>query len=143
MQKINRELGITIVVVTHQMEVVKQICDRVAFLSNGAVLSEGRPEELFIHPAEPEIKSFLRDGSELLPSTGVNIQLFFMSEEAGEPVITQMARELGKDFGICWAKLEDFRDKVYGSLVINVEAEDADNVCAFLDTKNIPWEVLG
>ena len=57
LQKINRELGITIVVVTHQMEVVKQICQRVAFLSNGYVLAEGKPEELFVRPQEGEIKT--------------------------------------------------------------------------------------
>lgn len=143
LQKINRELGITVVVVTHQMEVVKQICSRVAFLYNGSVLSEGRPEELFIRPKEPEIQAFLRDRSELLPTTGVNIQIFFVGEEGSEqPVVTQMARELGRDFSICWAKLEDFRDKVFGSLVLNIEEADQEQVCNFLTAKNITWEVL-
>ncbi|MBR1813223.1 MAG: methionine ABC transporter ATP-binding protein [Lachnospiraceae bacterium] len=142
LQKINREMGITVIVVTHQMEVVKQICGKVAFLSDGRVLSEGKPEELFIKPSVPEIKSFLRDGSELLPETGVNIQLFFFGPGAEQPIVTQMARELGKDFSISWAKLEDFRENVYGSLVLNVQPEDAESVCAFLDRKRIYWEVL-
>ena len=142
LQKINEEMGITVIVVTHQMEVVKQICCRVAFLSNGRVLSEGKPEEMFIHPEYPEIKSFLREGSELLPKTGVNIQLFFTGEGSEDPVVTQMARELNKDFSICWAKLEDFRDKVYGSLVLNVEEEDRDRVLEFLTRTKVQWEVL-
>ena len=142
LQKINREMGITIIIVTHQMEVVKQICGRVAFLYNGSVLAEGRPEEMFIRPGRPEIKSFLRDGSGLLPKAGVNIQLFFMGEGSGEPVVTQMARALGRDFSICWAKLEDFRDQVYGSLVLNVEEADRERVCNFLASKNAVWEVL-
>ena len=54
-------MGITIVVVTHQMEVVKQICQRVAFLSNGKVLAVGRPEQLFIWPRQLEIRDFLRE----------------------------------------------------------------------------------
>ena len=124
------------------MEVVKQICGRVAFLYNGSVLAEGRPEEMFIRPGRPEIKSFLRDGSGLLPKAGVNIQLFFMGEGSGEPVVTQMARALGRDFSICWAKLEDFRDQVYGSLVLNVEEADRERVCNFLASKNAVWEVL-
>ncbi len=142
LQKINREMGLTIVVVTHQMEVVKQICGRVAFLHNGSVLSEGRPEELFIRPSKPEIKSFLRDKSELLPKTGVNIQIFFFGEGSSEPIVTQMARELGRDFSICWAKLEDFRENVYGSLVLNIDEADREQVCGFLEAKKMPWEVL-
>ncbi len=142
LQKINRAMGITIVVVTHQMEVVKQICSRVAFLYHGSVLAEGPPEEMFIKPAQKEIQSFLRDKSERLPKTGVNIQVFFVGESSKEPVITQMARELGKDFSICWAKLEDFRENVYGSLVLNVDEMDRETVCRFLTAKNVTWEVL-
>lgn len=142
LQRINREMGITIVVVTHQMEVVKQICQRVAFLSDGRVLEEGKPEDLFVRPARAEIKSFLHDSSELLPQSGVNIQLFFAGEGSDAPIVTQMARELGQDFSICWAKLEDFRENVYGSLVLNVREDDRDSVCKFLDKKGVQWEVV-
>lgn len=142
LQRINRELGITVIVVTHQMEVVKQICGRVAFLSDGRVLAQGKPEELFVRPEKPEIRSFLREGSGLLPKTGVNVQLFFFEEGSEEPVVTQMAKELNSDFSICWAKLEDFRDHVYGSLVLNIKEADRERVCAFLDGKNVRWEVL-
>ncbi len=142
LQRINREFGITIVVVTHQMEVVKQICQRVAFLSDGRVLAEGKPEELFIKPSRTEIKSFLRDKSELLPKSGVNIQLFFFGEGSDDPVVTQMARELEQDFSICWAKLEDFRENVYGSLVLNIQESDKERVCEFLNKKGVHWEVL-
>ena len=142
LQKINRELGITVIIVTHQMEVVKQICQRVAFLSDGGVLAEGKPEDLFVKPERTEIKTFLREESELLPTEGVNIQLFFSGEGSEEPVVTQMARSLDIDFSICWAKLEDFRENVYGSLVINVKETDKDRVCSFLDDKNVAWEVV-
>ena len=142
LQKITHELGITIVIVTHQMEVVKQVCGRVAFLSGGYVLSEGKPEHLFVHPSEKEIKTFLRDQSGLLPKHGVNVQLFFFGEGSEEPVVTQMARTLGIDPSICWAKLEDFRENVYGSLVINVQEADLERVGAFLDEKKVVWEVL-
>ncbi|MBR1686073.1 MAG: methionine ABC transporter ATP-binding protein [Clostridia bacterium] len=142
LQKINRELGITIVVVTHQMEVVKQICNRIAFLSNGKVLSEGKPEELFVMPTQEEIRQFLRDGSSLLPKSGVNVQLYFFDETSEEPIVTEMARRLGKNFNIVWAKLEDFRENVYGSLVLNIQEADVQEVGAFLDQNHIHWEVL-
>ncbi len=140
LQEINRKLGITIIVVTHQMEVVKQICERVSFLKGGQVLAEGRPEELFVKPIK-EVKAFLQEESALLPETGVNIQMFF-TDQSSDPVITMMARELDTNFSICWAKLEDFRSSVYGSLVINVKEEDKEKVLAYLDRTGVSWEVL-
>ncbi len=142
LQKINKEMGITIVVVTHQMEVVKQICQRVAFLSNGKVLAVGKPEQLFIWPKEHEIRDFLREESDKLPTTGVNLKLFFFGEGNQRPIVTQMSQELHTDFNICWAKLEDFREDVYGSLVLNMKEEDLEKACAFLDSKNVTWEVV-
>lgn len=141
LQQVHDELGITIVVVTHQMEVVKEICERVAFLKHGVVLAEGKPEELFVDPS-PDIKKFLGEEGETLPKTGVNIQLFFMDETSDEPIITEMARELNIDFSICWGKLEEFRKNVYGSLVINIKDENKYEVLKYLDGKKVKWEVL-
>jgi D-methionine transport system ATP-binding protein len=140
LQKVHDELGITIVVVTHQMEVVKQLCERVAFLKHGVVLAEGKPEELFVHPSD-DIKKFLGEEGTALPEEGVNIQLFF-TEDSNEPVVSEMARDLDVDFSICWAKLEDFRTNVYGSLIINIENKDKFKVLEYLDAKNVKWEVL-
>ena len=140
LQQINEKMGITILVVTHQMEVVKQICQRVSFLKGGKVLAEGKPEDLFIHPIR-EVKEFLQEESGLLPTKGTNIQLFF-TDKSSDPVITMMARELNIDFSICWGKLEDFRSNVYGSLVINVNDEDTKKVCDYLDMEKVNWEVL-
>ena len=141
LQKINKSMGITIIVVTHQMEVVKQICERVSFLKDGKALSEGRPEELFVKPIK-EVKQFLQEESGHLPDDGVNIQLFFTDESSDEPVITMMARKLNIDFSICWGKLEDFRSNVFGSLVINIKVEDQKKVTDYLDERKVLWEVL-
>ncbi|SFU54635.1 methionine ABC transporter ATP-binding protein [Butyrivibrio sp. INlla21] len=142
LQKINKEMGITIIIVTHQMEVVKQVCQKVAFLSNGKVLAVGKPEQLFVWPKEREIREFLREESDKLPSTGVNLKLFFYGEGNQRPIVTEMSRELQTNFNICWAKLEDFREDVYGSLVLNMDEKDLEKACAFLDSKDVTWEVI-
>ena len=142
LQKINKEMGITIIIVTHQMEVVKQICQKVAFLSGGKVLAVGKPEQLFVWPKEREIREFLREESDKLPTTGINLKLFFFGEGNQRPIVTEMSRELKTNFNICWAKLEDFREDVYGSLVLNMEEKDLEKACAFLDSKNVTWEVI-
>ena len=127
LKQINEELGITIVVVTHQMEVVKQICQRVAFLKHGVVLAEGKPEELFVKPTE-DVKKFLGEEGQVLQKAGVNVQLFFTDDSSDEPVITEMARELGIDFSICWAKLGELRESVFGSLILNIQEKDKERV---------------
>ena len=142
LQKINKEMGITIIIVTHQMEVVKQICQKVAFLSSGKMLAVGKPEQLFVWQKEVEIRDFLREESDKLPEVGVNLKLFFFGEGNQRPIVTQMSQELHTDFNICWAKLEDFREDVYGSLVLNMDEKDLERACAFLDSKKVTWEII-
>ena len=139
--KINSELGITIVVVTHQMEVVKQICSRVAFIKDGNIVAEGKPEELFILP-NPSIRDFLGGTPDVLPSTGHNVQLFFADENSGLPIITRLARSLDLDLSIVWGKIENFRNVAMGSLVINVEDKDLKAVENFLNNNNVKWEIM-
>jgi len=142
LSKINRELGITIVIVTHQMEVIKEICERVTLLDGGIVKAEGRAEDLFLKPGK-SLKKFLgEEEDELLPEDGVNIKLFFPSNSSENALITKMARELEIDFSIVWGKLEKFRDEVLGGLVINIKEQDKDKVMKYLESKDILLEVI-
>ena len=130
--KIRDELGITIVVVTHQMEVVKQICERVSFLKDSRLIQEGRPEELFVMPNE-DIMEFLGRTDENLPDSGRNIRVFFTENAEKVMLITNMARDLNVNFSICRADMTDFRGRIMGSLVLNVDDNDADRVLKYLD----------
>lgn len=142
LSKINKELGLTIVVVTHQMEVVKEVCERVALLEGGKLKAEGNSEELFLKP-EVSLKKFLgEDEEELLPSTGVNIRIYFPSTSSENALITKMARDLNVDFSIVFGKLEKFRENVLGNLVININEKDKDKVLNYLKDKNVISEVL-
>lgn len=142
LSKINKELGITIVMVTHQMEVIKEVCERVALLDGGVVKAEGKAEDLFLKPGK-SLKKFLgEEDDEILPNEGVNIKLFFPSDSSENALITKMARELEVDFSIVWGKLEKFRSEVLGGLVININEEDKDKVIKYLETKDILLEVI-
>lgn len=142
LSKINKELGITIVMVTHQMEVIKEICEKVALLDGGEIKAEGRAEDLFLKPGK-SLKKFLgEEDDELLPDEGVNIKLFFPSDSSENALITKMARELKIDFSIVWGKLERFRSEVLGGLVINIKEEDKDKVIEYLENRNILLEVI-
>ncbi|GAE01600.1 methionine ABC transporter ATP-binding protein [Clostridium botulinum B str. Osaka05] len=139
LKDINEKLGITIVIVTHQMEVIKEICERVAIMDKGKIKSLGFSEELFLSP-DKHLKKLLGE-NEVLPKDGVNIKIFFTKELSNESIITTMARELDIDISIVWGKLEKFRENVLGNLVINVSKENKEKICDYLSLKSIVWEV--
>ena len=142
LNKINKELGITIVVVTHQMEVVKEICEKVALLEDGILVAKGAVEEVFLKPGI-SIKKFLgEEENDTLPRSGVNIRILFPSKCSESAIITKMARELAIDFSIVGGKLEKFREDVLGSLVINIDESQKDTVLSYLQDKDIILEVL-
>jgi D-methionine transport system ATP-binding protein len=142
LSKINKELGITIVIVTHQMEVIKEICEKVALLDGGEIKAEGKAEDLFLKPGK-SLKKFLgEEDDELLPEEGVNIKLFFPSDSSENALITRMARDLEIDFSIVWGKLEKFRSEILGGLVINIKEKDKDKVIKYLENKDILLEVI-
>ena len=142
LSKINKELGITIVIVTHQMEVVKEVCEKVALVEGGILKAEGDSEELFLRPGV-SLKKFLgEEEDDVLPENGINIKLFFPSTSSENALITKMARDLNVDFSIVWGKLEKFREDILGNLVININEEDKDKVIAYLEEKGVILEVL-
>lgn len=128
--------------VTHQMEVIKEVCEKVALLDGGKIKAEGRSEDLFLQPGK-SLKKFLGEEDEgILPEEGVNIKIFFPSDSSENALITKMARELEIDFSIVWGKLEKFRSEVLGGLVININEEDKDKVIKYLENKDILLEVI-
>ena len=139
LEKINKELEISVVIVTHEMEVVKSIAKRAILLEGGKIIGSGSIEELFLKPDE-KMKEFLGE-VEILPNTGTNIRLFFPKEVAQNSVITHMARSLNIDFNIVWGKLEKLNDNVLGSLVINIDEKDKENVLNYIKQSGVLWEV--
>ena len=139
LEKINKELDISVVIVTHEMEVVKSIAKRAILLEGGKIIGSGSIEELFLKPDE-KMKEFLGE-VEILPSTGTNIRLFFPKEVAQNSVITHMARSLNIDFNIVWGKIEKLNDNVLGSLVINIDEKDKENVLNYIKQSGVLWEV--
>ncbi|OAA86876.1 methionine ABC transporter ATP-binding protein [Clostridium ljungdahlii] len=139
LRKINNEFKITIVVVTHQMEVIKEICSKIAIIDEGEIKTSGNVEEIFLKPGK-NLKKLLGNDS-LLPDEGINIRIFFPKEISQDNLITSMAIDLNIKFSIVWGKLERFRSDVLGSLVINVNDKDKEGICNYLSSKNVNWEV--
>ncbi|MEG0306322.1 MAG: methionine ABC transporter ATP-binding protein [Clostridium sp.] len=141
LSKINKEMKITIVMVTHQMEVVKEICEKVVLVEDGEIKAEGYVEELFLRPGY-SLRKFLGEEEEIVFQDGVNVKIYFPASQSENSVITNMARGLDVDFSIVWGKLEKFRENILGSLVIRIDDESKDNVLEYLDKNEFQWEVL-
>ena len=140
LKDINKDLGITIVIVTHQMEVIKEVCNKVALIEHGEVLYSGDSQDLFLKPNK-DLKEFLGDDSDVTLD-GVNIKIFFPSSISKSSIITSMARELDVDFSIIGGKLEKFRDEILGTLIINFDDIHKESIETYLNNKNIDWEVV-
>ena len=139
LKQINQTLNISVVLVTHEMEVVKSIARRAVLLESGKIIGSGTIEELFLKPDE-KMKEFL-GVNEILPSEGVNIRLFFPKEVAQNSVITHMARTLNIDFNIVWGKLEKLNEIGLGSLVISVDPKEEARVTEYIKQSGVLWEV--
>ncbi|RXJ82361.1 methionine ABC transporter ATP-binding protein [Arcobacter sp. F2176] len=140
LKEINDKLNITIVLVTHEMEVVKQIAQRALLLEHGNIIGFDDTEELFLKPDE-QMKHFLGE-TEVVPNEGVNIKIYFPKDNVFQSFITKMARELDMDFDIVWGKLEEINTHIVGNMVINIKDEQKDSVINYLKEHDIIWEVL-
>ena len=116
LEDINKKLGITIIMVTHQMEVIKQICTRVAIMEGGKVLEIDDTEEVFLHNSNG-LRKLIGEENIVLPK-GTNIKILFPKDISNDCIITNMARSLDLDFSIVFGKLEKFRNDILGSLII-------------------------
>jgi D-methionine transport system ATP-binding protein len=140
LREINSRLGLTIVIITHQMDVIKDICSKVALIDGGRITSSGIVEDMFLRPDE-SLKKLLGD-EEVLPQEGINIKIYFPKEISQKSLITKMARELDTDFSISYGRLENFSGSVLGNLIINVDEKDREPVLAYLNKKSVYCEVI-
>ena len=140
LKQINEKLNITIILVTHEMEVVKQIAQKALLLEHGNIIGFDDTEELFLKP-DIKMKEFLGE-TEIVPKVGTNIKIYFPKDNAFQSFITKMARELDMDFNIVWGKLEEINSHIVGNMVINIEEKDKEKVTSYIKEHNIIWEVL-
>ncbi|MCI9130239.1 MAG: ATP-binding cassette domain-containing protein [Eggerthellaceae bacterium] len=127
LKRLNRDLGVTVVVITHEMRVVEQICDRVAVMSEGEVKEEGTVFDVFLQPKSETAKRLIEpsqgEAAGELPE-GV-IRLAFTGEESGAPVISDMTVKCNVMVSILAANTERIGDKTLGQMLIQLP-DDAD-----------------
>ena len=122
---INRKLGITVIVITHQMSVVQEICNRVAILEHGEVVEEGDVSEVFSNPKAHATKNLiypeLSDGAAVLSEGGQKIRIIYNGAVASrEPMIAKMAVDCGILGSILGASTRSVGDLAYGYILLEI-----------------------
>ena len=159
LKEVNARLGLTIVIITHQMEVIKEICDRVAVMQNGGVVEEGNIVDVFSDPQAPITKDFIEAAdnfeafSELIKIngaiTGISPEqpiwlLTYRGVVAGEPLMSELYRLFQVKANIIYGNIDYFKECIVGKLGVAIEGEDAQIKAAkdFLIKKQVRVEVL-
>jgi len=145
LDQLNRELGLTIVLITHQMEVVRRVCDRVAVLKDGRVVEEGATADVFLHPKHPATQAMLAEGEEafdasLAPVGGRLAKLTFRGGSTYEPELSRVARSVGVDYSILSGRISRIRGEPYGQLVVAFTGGDAEAAVAQLSARGVVVE---
>ena len=132
--RINRELGITIVLITHEMDVIRRVCDRVAVLDAGVVVETGAVSDVFLHPQHATTRRFVSEyehsdeealHADLAAAGGRVVRLTFVGADTYQPLLGRIARETGVDYNILSGRIDRIRDTPYGQLTIALTGGDA------------------
>lgn len=156
---INRELGLTILLITHEMAVIRAIAQRVAVLDAGRIVEQGDVFDLFTRPQHETTRSFLaaESGRELpafvasqirpepVPGGQVVVRIVFRGPFATHPVLSQLARELGIDVNILGGAVDSIAGRPFGTLIVGLpnNGSSLDKALAFLKARDLDTEVLG
>lgn len=142
--RLNRELGLTIVLITHEMEVIRRVCHRVAVLDAGAVVESGEVAEVFLHPQHPVTRALVADAAGLVVAqaqgTGPTLRLTFRGAATYEPILGRIARDTGVDYSILAGRIDRIRDEPYGQLLVSLVGGDVAQARARLTAAGVRVE---
>ena len=128
LQKINRERGITVIIITHQMSVIEQICHRVAILDHGVVAEIGDVEEVFRNPKSVAGRNLVSPDTTNLPLstwTGHVARIAFNGNASADPIIASVALDLGMKVSILGAATRNVDGKAFGTMLVSLPDDEA------------------
>src|SRR5918993_2648359 len=153
--RINRELGLTILLITHEMAVIRAIAATVAVIDGGRIVESGEVFEVFTRPRHAVTRSFLSDGAALPPHLATRlaaepvaggravVRITFRGPHATDPVLARLARDLSVETTILAGTVDEIAGRPFGTLVVGVPEEALKTALAFLGHYGLDTEVLG
>ncbi|CAD2073773.1 methionine import ATP-binding protein MetN [Phocicoccus schoeneichii] len=151
LKEINQTYGITILLITHEMSVVREICDRVAIMEKGRVIEEGTVFDIFSNPKTDTGKSFVNTVMhnevpefvlKLLhesPEERHIYRLNFVDDSAGEPVLSQVSKKFDVETSVLFGNITQLQDIPFGNLIVEFigQGREVASVLSYLDSRNI------
>lgn len=139
LQTINRTLGVTVVVITHEMAVVDRICHRVAVIDNSRIVEMGAVDAIFANPRSAIARELILPHVKVAATVrgGAHVRLAFNGESTYKPLVSALILETGVPVSILFADTRDIGGKTYGQILLELPGEDrlAQRVTAWLDAK--------
>ncbi|MDY7550457.1 methionine ABC transporter ATP-binding protein [Pseudomonas veronii] len=149
--EINRELKLTIVLITHEMDVIRRVCDQVAVMDAGVIVEQGSVADVFLHPKHPTTKRFVQEADQVDESEqrddfahvpGRIVRLTFQGEATYAPLLGNIARETGVDYSILAGRIDRIKDIPYGQLTLAITGGDMEAAIARFTAADVHMEVL-
>lgn len=149
--EINRELKLTIVLITHEMDVIRRVCDRVAVMDAGQIVEHGPVAEVFLHPQHATTKRFVQEDEQIDENDqrddfahvpGRIVRLTFQGDSTYAPLLGTVARETGVDYSILAGRIDRIKDVPYGQLTLALIGGDMDAAFARFTAADVHMEVL-
>ena len=147
LKEINEKMNITIVMITHQMSVVEDICQKVAIIDNGHLVETGAVSDVFTRPTTEVARRLVYQGGDVVSELNTDrcIRIVFDGGSSYEPVIANMVLECRVPVNIIFANTKDINGQAYGQIVLQLPDDDAQvqKVLYYLRSKNLTVEEVG
>jgi D-methionine transport system ATP-binding protein len=149
LRDLNKNLGLTIILITHEMDVVRKICHKVAVMSKGQIIEMGSTVEIFSNPKQALTKELVQKSPhedlqalKEKEKDSIFITLHFKGDRTGSPLISWMIQELKIEVNIVGGWMDRIEGVLVGSLTIAIKGAMSPSVFAFLDRHDMQYEVL-
>lgn len=159
LRDLNKRLGITIILITHDMAIVREICDEVCVIDDGKIVEKNNITNILLHPKNAVTKSLIRNLinkdlphhlQEVLIKNPTNecsalVRLFFSSETSGDPIIAFLVKKYDIPINILIGTLDHIRETAFGSLIVSIPAKKTklNEIIEDLDHRGVSAEVIG
>ncbi len=147
LRSINQSLGVTIVIITHEMKVIDQICDRVAVIDQSRIAEMGRVSEVFTSPRSAIARELIlpQDRAAIDTTGGKKLRLIFDGNYSREPVISRMTLDCQAPVNIIFADTKEYDGTIYGHMIIELPKEEhqAEKIITWLKNSPVKWKEEG
>ncbi len=144
LRSINKNLGVTIIVITHEMKVIDQICDRVAVIDQSRIAEEGRVSDVFTNPQSEIARELIlpQDRAALDTTGGKKLRLIFDGMHTQEPFISRMTLDCQAPVNIIFADTKEFEGTIYGHMIVELPSDEnqAAKIVTWLKNSPITWK---